>query len=298
MDWVQWVVPAELLCWIDPVQGSCDLSWEPVLRGVSYELPRGVPEMLSSVGPKIKRLFAPTLEEERSIWEIPYQIGENLKSRFRADEEDDVETQDDLAPLEDTIGSIDILGTVRQPPSTFEAGVNSKMLETRSSIPKRKRKRKRSPSFEHVDEYMIVETHGGGKSATRRILRTDIDSGNARLLVTSEGRAYIDTTPQPIRRRPQPAPPPHPPPSSETLPLNSPTVQPQPLQSDREPGSYPTPPADHTLLQPQPDNDRPFEPVQNIDRPSPLNLPSPLLSGEDYECKDAENKPVPVAAGS
>jgi hypothetical protein len=304
MDWVQWVVPAELLCWIDPVQGSCDLSWEPVLRGVSYELPRGVPEMLNSVGPKIKRLFAPTLEEERSIWEIPYQIGENLKSRFRADEEDDVEARDDHhhpIPLEESSIGADGMWetiTVRPPLTTVvEAGVNAKMLETHTTIPKRKRKRKRAPSFEDhldVDECMIVETEGGGKSATRRIPRTEIDAGNARLLITSEGRAYVETAPQPIRRRPLPAPPPLPPPSESQLPIHSPTsqLQPQPPQpqSFREPGSYPTPPADHTLLQPQPDTDRPFEPVShNIDRPSPLNLPSPLLSGEDYECKDTEN---------
>ncbi|KAI5853453.1 hypothetical protein BZA05DRAFT_444465 [Tricharina praecox] len=321
MDWVQWVVPAELLCWIDERSGTCDLAWFGMLDGGGYyKLPCGVPEMLASVEAKIKRLFLPTLEEERSIWEIPYQIQEATKSRFRIEEEDRVYEGGETIETELLWNNA---SWSQQDMIYDDIVVDPSKIGTNSA--KRKRKRKRVPSVDLDIEptlpcprVRIYETETGGKSVAGRVRRVvaPLISSNIRLLTTAEGRSYIETVPQTptIRRRlPLPPPPPLPPPAEAqtqnqaqtqpSQPLLPPPAAPTPhhpqAQSQpqsylsRPPGSYPTPPADNNFFQqPQPSAERILEPLINVDRPSPLELPSPLLSGEDYECRDSHQEKV------
>jgi len=287
MDWVQWVVPAELLCWIDERSGTCDLAWFGMLD---------VPEMLASVEAKIKRLFLPTLEEERSIWEIPYRIQETTKSRFRIEEEDRVHDGGGTIETELLWNN----ATSSQQDMIYDdIVVDPSKIGTNSAKRKRKRKRALSAVLDleptlPCPRVRIYETETGGKSVAGRVRRAVAPpiSSNIRLLTTAEGRSYIETVPQtPATRRRLPPPPP----LAETQTQAQLQTQPPPqqhLQSQssylsRPPGSYPTPPADNTFfVQPQPSAERVLEPLLNADRPSPLELPSPLLSGEDYECRD------------
>ncbi|KAF8251819.1 hypothetical protein K440DRAFT_45377 [Wilcoxina mikolae CBS 423.85] len=285
MDSVQWVVNANILSAIDPGSGYCDLEHCFVPRGYGggprvvstdgkFELAAGVLEVLTTITAQIKQLFAPALDEKRNIWQIPYIVEEEKKSKFRIREEFRLDEgifeigggRKMGAPLNQQADSEHIERSGVGPQTTIQP-----MLTTKSQ----KRARASSNTQHRPVQLQIIENETGGKTAIRKT-----HSNALRLCHTIEGQAYIGVTRQSLtmRRIPPPPPSPHPP----SLPHSPP---PPPSLLSGQPESYPTPPADlslplsHPVIQPL------HIPDQDTCRPSaPFSLPSPILSNAEDEC--------------